>query len=64
MPWCRMDKATAIEFLRERILTCFPAGSERQRWLAWLAEFSQAEETLQLLSGFLSSPADEPPDLQ
>jgi hypothetical protein len=64
MPWCRMDKATAIALLRERSLTRYSAGSERQRWLAWLAEFSRAEETLQTLSGLLTSCDEAPPRSQ
>jgi len=35
--------------------------SDRQRWLAWLIEFSHAEETLQTLSGLLTSQDDEEP---
>lgn len=45
-----MDKVTAMAYLRGIILERFPPGPERQRWLAWLSEFSCAEETLQTLS--------------
>ena len=45
-----MDKDTAMRYLRSVILESFPAGPDRQRWLAWLAEFSRSEETLQALS--------------
>ena len=57
-----MDKDTAIGYLRSMILGRFPPGPARQRWLAWLTEFSHAEETLQILSVFLiSQDDDEPP---
>jgi hypothetical protein len=58
-----MDKVTAMAYLRSVILERFPPGPERQRWLAWLDEFSHAEETLQTLSGLLISPDDEEPPL-
>jgi len=58
-----MDKDTAITYLRNVILERFPAGPDRQRWLAWLDEFSHAEEKLILLSGLRISPDDEPPVL-
>jgi hypothetical protein len=45
-----MDKLTAMGYLRSVILKRFPPGPNRQRWLAWLTEFSHAEETLQQLS--------------
>lgn len=48
-----MDKATAMQYLRSVILKRFPPGPDRQRWLAWLTEFSHADETQQTLSGFL-----------
>ena len=54
-----MDKATAIAYLRGLILERFRAGPDRQRWLAWLTEFSHAEETLQTLSGLLMSEEDD-----
>jgi hypothetical protein len=57
----RMDKDTAMESLRSVILERFPPGPNRQRWLAWLHEFSRAEKTLQTLSGLLISEDDEPP---
>lgn len=44
-----MDKTRAIAFLHQVILDGFPAGPERQRWLAWLNEFSHAEERLNAL---------------
>jgi hypothetical protein len=56
-----MDKVTAMAYLRSVILERFPPGPDRQRWLAWLTEFSDAEETLQTLSGPLFSPDDEEP---
>ena len=58
-----MGKDTAIGYLRSVILEPFPPGPDRQRWLAWLAEFSPAEESLQTLSGLLISPDDEEPPL-
>ena len=38
-----------------------PRFGDRQRWLAWLTEFSRAEETLQTLSGLFISRDDGPP---
>ena len=52
-----MDKASAIEFLHNLILTRFPPGSEREGWLAWLVEFTHAEENLETLSGLLTRTA-------
>jgi hypothetical protein len=58
----RMDKDNAIRYLRNVILERFPPGPDRQRWLAWLTEFSNAEEILQSLPGLLiSRDNDEPP---
>lgn len=56
-----MDTVTAIAFLRGVILERFPPGPERERWLAWLIEFSQAEETFQAFSGLLISQSDVEP---
>ena len=56
-----MDKLTAMEYLRSVILERFPPGPDRRRWLAWLTEFSHAEETLQTLSGLLIPEDDGPP---
>jgi hypothetical protein len=56
-----MDKHTAITDIRNRILERFPAGPDRQRWLAWLDEISHAEEILQALSARFSSPDEEEP---
>lgn len=57
-----MDKDTAMGYLRSVILERFPPGPDRQRWLAWLSEFSRAEETLPSVSGLLISlDGDEPP---
>ena len=56
-----MDKATAMEYLRSVILERFPPGPDRQRWLAWLIEFSQLDETLQTFSGLLISQDDDKP---
>jgi hypothetical protein len=58
-----MGKVAAMAYLRSVILERFPPGRDRQRWLAWLTEFSRAEETLQTLSGLLISPDDEEPPL-
>ena len=57
----RMDKITAMAYLRSVILERFPPGPDRQRWLAWLTQFSDADETLQTLSALLFSPDDEEP---
>jgi hypothetical protein len=38
---CRMNKETAIAYLRHIILERFPPGPERHWWLNWLTEFSQ-----------------------
>ena len=54
-----MDKLTAIGYVRSVILERFPPETDRQRWLAWLTEFSRADETLQTLSGLLISSDDE-----
>jgi len=43
-----------MAYLRGMILERFPPGSDRQRWLEWLTEFSHAEETLENLSGLQS----------
>lgn len=57
-----MEKATAILFLRELILRRFAPGPERQRWLTWLTEISQAEEILENITGLLiDAQGDEPP---
>ena len=56
-----MDKLTAMKYLRSVILERYPAGPDRQRWLAWLTEFSHAEEILQSLPGLLTSPHDDEP---
>ena len=56
-----MDKDTAIAYLHSVILERFPPGPDRQDWLAWLSEFSRAEETLQIFSGLLISPDDDEP---
>ena len=59
-----MNKVAAMAYLRSVILERFPPGPDRQRWLAWLTEFSHADETRQTLSGFLiTSPDDEEPPL-
>jgi len=57
----RMEKRVAIEYLRSVILERFPPGSNRERWLEWLTEFSRAEETLQALPELLVLHDDEPP---
>ena len=59
----RMSKVTAMAYLRSVILKRFPPGPDQQRWLAWLDQFSHAEDTLQTLSGLLISPDDEEPPL-
>jgi len=56
-----MEKNTAIAYLRCVILERFPPGPGRQRWLAWLSEFSQAEGNLQRLSELLTSQEDDEP---
>ncbi len=58
-----MDKVTAIAYLRGVILERFPPGPERQRWLAWLTEFSHAEETLQSLAAPRIDLGDDVPPL-
>jgi hypothetical protein len=54
-----MSKVTAIAYLRSVILERFPPGPTRQRWLAWLTEFSRAEETLEPISGLPLSQEDK-----
>jgi hypothetical protein len=46
------------------ILQRFPPGPDRQRWLTWLAEFSQAEQRLSISSELLFGdfPSDDEPD--
>ena len=51
-----MDKDTAMRYLRNVILERFPEGPNRKRWLAWLDEFSCADEILSALS----SPEEDP----
>jgi hypothetical protein len=45
-----MDKVTAFAYLHGVILERFLPGPDQERWLAWLTEFSHAEETLRTLS--------------
>jgi hypothetical protein len=56
----RMDRVTPTAYLREVILNRFPPGPDREQWLAWLTEFSHAEETLETLSGLLIGDTEEP----
>lgn len=45
----RLDRTTALASLRHMIFERFPAGPERQEWLAWLEEIANAEERLAAL---------------
>jgi hypothetical protein len=55
----RIDKVTAMGYLRSVIVERSPPRPDRQRWLAWLTEFSRAEEILQSLPGLLISRDDD-----